>query len=83
MFESNNQSIQDEINTEEWAASLRIFKKGITYLCFWLFVFLFIFTRGWETPLAMQFQRSGQLVCKFKGTYRIFFCFVFLIVFSF
>jgi hypothetical protein len=44
------------------------------------FYFIFIFTRGRGTPLAMQFQRSGQLVCQFKGTNSFFvFCFLFFV----
>jgi hypothetical protein len=30
-----------------------------------------VFTKGGETPLAMQFQRSGQVVCLIKGYRRM------------
>jgi len=62
---------------------------NFTIFVFWIFVFLFICTRGWGTLLAMQFQRSGQLVCKTYGNltffvFCFFFCtFVFLFLFFF
>jgi len=46
--------------------------------CVFVFLYFIYIYKGWgETPLAMQFQRSEQLVCKFKGTYRCFCVFIF------
>jgi len=47
---------------EEWAASLQILRDLIVFFVFLFFIYIY---KGWETPLAMQYQRSGQLVCKF------------------
>ena len=58
--------------------------KGILFV-FLDFLIFFICTRGWETPLAMLFQRSGQLVCQFKGTNRflfLFFVFIYIYIYK-